>query len=118
MEDIRLLPVTRAMQSARNPVLYSDFLRRVGSQQFHDGPRAKNLRRTKAEVRGGVEGPSRDVFPVIGDVLDAMLTDKKFAIDFFILKGWITDPFSVHSFCAIENGLVNQASVGFYDARE
>ena len=61
-----------------------------------------------------------------GRSVDAMLTDKnELLIDFFILKGMDYNKESSFHFSsseqlirAIENGLVNQASVGFYDARE
>lgn len=61
-----------------------------------------------------------------GRSVDAMLTDKnELLIDFFILKDMDYNKESSFHFTssaqlirAIENGLVNQASVGFYDARE
>ena len=61
-----------------------------------------------------------------GRSVDAILTDKnELLIDFFILKGMDYNKESSFHFTssaqlirAIENGLVNQASVGFYDARE
>ena len=61
-----------------------------------------------------------------GRSVDAMLTDKnELLIDFFILKNMDYQKESSFHFTssaqlirAIENGLVNQASVGFYDARE
>ncbi|RKU10798.1 hypothetical protein C6503_19120 [Candidatus Poribacteria bacterium] len=61
-----------------------------------------------------------------GRSVDAMLTAKnELLIDFFILKDMDYNKESSFHFTssaqlirAIENGLVNQASVGFYDARE
>ena len=61
-----------------------------------------------------------------GRSVDAMLTDEnELLIDFFILKNMDYQKESSFHFTssaqlirAIENGLVNQASVGFYDARE
>ena len=61
-----------------------------------------------------------------GRSVDAMLTDKnELLIDFFILKNMDYQKESSFHFTssaqlirAIESGLVNQASVGFYDARE
>lgn len=61
-----------------------------------------------------------------GRSVNAILTDKnELLIDFFILKDMDYNKESSFHFTssaqlirAIENGLVNQASVGFYDARE
>ena len=61
-----------------------------------------------------------------GRSIDAKLTDKnELFIDFFILKGMDYGKESSFHFTsseqlirAIENGLVNQVSVGFYEARE
>ena len=141
MEDIRLLPCsigTRAMHSDL-PEETDDkyWIRILASNAELDKHHSmmdpdttlKNFEAdAKAELGVALKdhhgGYSRSFG--YGRSVDAMLTDKnELFIDFFILKNMDYQKESSFHFTssaqlirAIENGLVNQASVGFYDARE
>ena len=141
MEDIRLLPVsigTRAMHDDL-PEETEDkyYIRILASNSELDKHNSMmdpktTLKNFEADAKAELGVALKDHHGTYsrsfgyGRSVDAMLTDKnELLIDFFILKNMDYQKESSFHFTsseqlirAIENGLVNQASVGFYDARE
>ena len=139
MEDIRLLPVsigTRAMHGDL-PEESDDkyWIRILASNDKLDRHNSKmdpktTLRNFEKDAKAKLGVSLKDHHGFYssrsfgyGRSADAMLTDKnELFIDFFILKGMDYEGKQFRSseqlIRAIENDLVNQASIGFYDARE
>lgn len=141
MEDIRLLPVTIGTRAMHDDLPEEDdekyYIRITASNAELDRHNSmmdpdttlKNFEEdAKAELGVALKdhhGTYSRSFGY-GRSVDAKLTEKnELLIDFFILKDMDYNKESSFHFTssaqlirAIENGLVNQASVGFYDARE
>ena len=141
MEDIRLLPVTIGTRAMHDdlPEETEDkyYIRILASNPELDKHNSKmdpktTLKNFEADAKAELGVALKDHHGTYsrsfgyGRSVDAMLTDKnELLIDFFILKNMDYQKESSFHFTssaqlirAIESGLVNQASVGFYDARE
>ena len=139
MEDIRFMPVsigTRDMHSDLPPETDDKYwIRILASNDKLDRHNSKMDPKTTlknfekdAKAKLGVSLKDHHGFYSsrsfgYGRSADAILSDKnELFIDFFILKGMDYEGKQFKSseqlIRAIENGLVNQASIGFYNARE
>ena len=141
MEDIRLLPCSIGTRDMHSDLPEEDdekyYIRITASNAELDRHNSimdpkTTLKNFEADAKAELGVALKDHHGIYsrsfgyGRSVNAILTDKnELLIDFFILKDMDYNKESSFHFAssaqlirAIENGLVNQASVGFYDARE
>lgn len=141
MEDLRYLPCSISTRAMNNDIPEETddkyFIRVLASNPKEDKHHSlmdpeTTLKNFEADAKSGLGVALKDHHGSYsksfgyGRSIDAMLNDKnELFIDFFILKDMDYNKESSFHFTssaqlirAIENGLVNQASVGFYGGRE